>query len=426
MSSPVDELDGAVSQGSDNFDLASSSSSTSSSSQTTLNICKTIVGTGLLTLPSGVARVSESSGALESETLALSAACLVVFACLSGYGFFLIGRVCVAVGADSYAEAWRRSVGAGTAWVPAAASILLCFTGAVKACCVVGDYATDLLSFFLQVPYDALPHAAVVAGVSLSLFAPLCSLRSLSPLAVASLLGLIGSMVTAAAMVSRLVDGSYAVGGEFFDVAAWTPCFSAPPLDASGGSGGAGSGLGDDWTRHLPTAGGLGIFLALCSDSFLSHYSAPTLFSELAPTAVRPLKRSEVPSDVTGSSDSDSSSSSSSSMDATALQGVKLRAFAIAVRTAFGLSLLLFLLVASAGFATFGTAAQANILNNYASVDSLAACARGESTRQSTYQPASPLSQPPFLKKPHTACLGLSFINLPDAGTACVPVNAKR
>ena len=255
----------------DNFDLASSSSSTSSSSQTTLNICKTIVER---IAPSfGVARVSEPA-ALRAR-LALSAVCLMVLVSF-GVRFFLIGRVCVAVTQTATAPATlsrcRYGLGACRGLDTA------CFTGVMRA----ASWAiTPQTCCLLPAGIARRAPAAVVAGF---LFAPLCSLRSLSPLAVASLLGLIGSMVTAAAMVSRLVDGSYAVGGEFFDVAAWTPCFSAPTLDASGGSGGAGSGIGDDWTRHLPTAGGFGIFLALCSDSFLSHYSAPTLFSELAPT----------------------------------------------------------------------------------------------------------------------------------------------
>jgi hypothetical protein len=70
-------------------------------------------------------------------------------------------------------------------------------------------------------PYEALPHDAILAGVALLLLAPLCSLRSLSPLAIASLLGLIGSAVTAAAMLGRVVDGSYTPGGEFYDATVW-------------------------------------------------------------------------------------------------------------------------------------------------------------------------------------------------------------
>ena len=155
---------------------------------------KTIVGTGVLTLPSGVARLAASSTGAEVEALALSAAGLLSFGAVSAWGFFLVGQVCSAVGARSYGEAWARSVGEGTAWVPASASLLLCFTGAVKAASVIGDFACDLLAFLLEVPYESLPHDAILAAIALAVLAPLCSLRSLAPLAVASLIGLIGAV----------------------------------------------------------------------------------------------------------------------------------------------------------------------------------------------------------------------------------------
>ena len=50
---------------------------------------------------------------------------------------------------------------------------------------------------------------------------PLQEIKLLSPLAIASLLGLIGSAVTAAAMLGRVVDGSYTPGGEFYDATVW-------------------------------------------------------------------------------------------------------------------------------------------------------------------------------------------------------------
>ena len=62
---------------------------------------KTIIGTGLLTLPSGVARLAESGGALESEALVLAAVFMAGFGALSAWGFFLIGAVCSATGATS-------------------------------------------------------------------------------------------------------------------------------------------------------------------------------------------------------------------------------------------------------------------------------------------------------------------------------------
>lgn len=47
---------------------------------------------------------------------------------------------------------------------------------------------------------------------------PLCMLKSFAPLAPFSILGILGTMFTAGVLALRLVDGSYAPGGKFYQV----------------------------------------------------------------------------------------------------------------------------------------------------------------------------------------------------------------
>ena len=205
---------------------------TSSVSQSALNLVKNVVGTGVLTLPSGVARLSDR-GASSSDALALALGLLVLFGALSGWGFVLIGETCAATEAAAaappprdgaaaprvtYAQAWTATLGARTAWVPAAASLVLCFCSAVACASVIGDTLTDLLAGALGVPYATLPRDAILVGVAAAVLLPLCLARSLAPLVVASLLGVAGTALAALVFAARLADGSYADAGEFFEL----------------------------------------------------------------------------------------------------------------------------------------------------------------------------------------------------------------
>lgn len=45
-------------------------------------------------------------------------------ATVSAYCYYNVGLICEATGAVSYKEAWVKTVGAGTAWIPSLAIIL--------------------------------------------------------------------------------------------------------------------------------------------------------------------------------------------------------------------------------------------------------------------------------------------------------------
>ena len=117
---------------------------------------------------------------------------------------------------------------------------------------------------------QALPRRGLQLLVVLLVLLPLCRLPSLKPLAPASLVGALGTAATALCIVVRLLDGSYAPEGAYFEDVRWTPAFSA--------------GAADIATR-LPSSYGLAFFLSLLSQAFglgLGPTLTPTLSLALA------------------------------------------------------------------------------------------------------------------------------------------------
>ena len=81
------------------------------------NLVKTIVGAGVLGLPAGIAALGDHSSAILPATIFI-----VTIAMFSAYGFATVGLVCSRTKSTSYRQAWSRSVGEATSWVPACES----------------------------------------------------------------------------------------------------------------------------------------------------------------------------------------------------------------------------------------------------------------------------------------------------------------
>ena len=231
--------------------------------QCTVALIKNIVGTGVLTLPAGISRLSDS-GASSDEALGLGVLLMLLFGGLNGLGFLLIGEACAKTSQRSYVGAWRETLGARTSFLPALASLLLCFLAAVACASVIRDVGTDIVAGSLQLTYEELNSDAVLAAITAAVLTPLCLLPSLAPLGTASLLGVLGVLLTGGSMAARLLDGSYApeTGAFAADVMA-TPAFHA-----------ASDGL------HLPSSGAACFFVSLVSNAYLAHYNAPGVFNE--------------------------------------------------------------------------------------------------------------------------------------------------
>ncbi|KAJ1424232.1 hypothetical protein B484DRAFT_99826 [Ochromonadaceae sp. CCMP2298] len=78
---------------------------TATVASSTFNLGKCILGAGILSLPGGVAKFSDSASGLGPAS-----ALLLIMGLISGYTFKSIGKACSIHGVDTFAEAWGESV----------------------------------------------------------------------------------------------------------------------------------------------------------------------------------------------------------------------------------------------------------------------------------------------------------------------------
>jgi hypothetical protein len=164
------------------------------------NLVKAIVGVGVLSLPAGVAAFGSAPSAFIPAAILIT-----VIGVLSGYGFSLIGRVCAYTGAQSYREAWSRTVGESTSWIPAWSTTCKTFLACLAFSMVLADTFSSLLET---------GRNGTLLSVTLLILTPLCMMKNLKSLAPFSLLGVLGMAYTALAMTVRWTDGTYSMDGQ--------------------------------------------------------------------------------------------------------------------------------------------------------------------------------------------------------------------
>eukprot|EP00980_Cylindrotheca_fusiformis_P001396 scaffold345_cov134-Cylindrotheca_fusiformis.AAC.7 len=276
------------------------------------NLVKGIVGAGVLSLPAGIAAWANAPSAV------LPAVALIAgIGALSGYGFALIGRCCAYTNTKSYRDAWSASVGESTSWIPAVAVTLKTIAAILAYSMILGDTFVSLLST-AGITASKTP---VLIGLTTAVLLPLCLLKNLAALAPFSLIGSLGMMYTAVAMVIRYLGKAYTKTGIF-----GTDC--APAFRPAFGSVGA-EGL------LTPSAA---ILVGMLSTAYMAHFNAPKFYNE--------LKEKTLPN------------------------------YYKVVTTSFGAAISIFSLIAGVGFLTFGSASSGLILNNYSTKDSLMSLSR--------------------------------------------------
>ena len=161
------------------------------------SLVKNIVGSGVLALAGAVAAFSD-----EPKMVYPAIAIAFVTGLMSAYCFALVGRTCMLTGAETYREAWIKTMGAGSAWLP---SLTCTWKTSVACLCysiIVGDLGRDLaVTAGLT---GQLANREVLLTIStVLLLLPLCLLRSFGFLQYTSLLGIAGTAYTAIFMVLR-------------------------------------------------------------------------------------------------------------------------------------------------------------------------------------------------------------------------------
>mmetsp|Transcript_5153 Transcript_5153/g.9121 ORF Transcript_5153/g.9121 Transcript_5153/m.9121 type:complete len:546 (-) Transcript_5153:44-1681(-) len=269
------------------------------------NLVKAIVGVGVLSLPAGVAAFGSAPSAFIPAGILIT-----VIGILSAYGFQMIGKVCAYTGAKSYRDAWSKTIGEGSSWIPAWSTTCKTFLACLAFSMVLADTFSSLLET---------PRNETLLAVTLVVLLPLCLMKNLKSLAPFSLLGVMGMAYTALAMTIRFLDGSYAMiddtqQGEFIGQLA----------------------------KHLrPKFGNLGmssvfspnalILVCMLSTAYMAHFNAPKFYLELRNNTIQ--------------------------------------RFNAVVGWGFGISILLTGFITMIGFLTFGKACDGLVLNNYAGTD---------------------------------------------------------
>ena len=189
------------------------------------NLVKGIVGAGVLSLPVGIAAFGDSQSAV------IPAVALITIAgTLSGYNFSLIGRVCAATGATSYSNAWEKSIGEATAWIPAGACTCKTFLAVLAYSMILAETFQGIFQSF---GLAAATRTKSLIGLTLTVLLPLCQMKNLASLAPFSLLGIMAMLLTAVAMGLRFFDGSYALpDGKFLEGLAKQPLFGSKGASA--------------------------------------------------------------------------------------------------------------------------------------------------------------------------------------------------
>ena len=240
---------------------------------------------------------------------------IIVLGIVFGYFCVLIAKVCQRTGARTYRECWELTMGEQGALAVSLVYALLPALGNLAYSAILSQTLKSLLETagFLVTRIEALLVVTVVAIL------PLCLLKNLHVLAPFSALGTAGMMFTALVMVIRCMDGTYQPDGIYYtDV--------VPMLQPQFGT------TTRAWSKSvLP-------FICMVFEAYVLHYNSPRFYNE--------LKNATIPR------------------------------YSKAVTLAFGSSALLYMVIAGAGFLTFGEHCDGYIINNYSDRDPLITISR--------------------------------------------------
>jgi amino acid permease len=243
------------------------------------------------------------------------------FGAYAAISFALLGSLCERSGAVTFS-------GIGEAAYGRRAAVAIDVTTLVQTACnslalslIIADNFSHTLASF-GAPVELASRATVLIGITAFVLLPLCLLQDLSVLSYSSLLGVTAIVYTVVFMGVRYFDGTYAPGGKYWLQLdpSMRPSF---PQAAD-----------NPWAVSVRT-------LVLCcalSTSYICHYNAPKFYEQLRHRSAARLSLVSAVSFATTAS----------------LYGCALW---------FGAS-------------TFGSAAQGNILQSYATHDPLATAAR--------------------------------------------------
>eukprot|EP00403_Amphidinium_massartii_P035929 CAMPEP_0178434608 /NCGR_PEP_ID=MMETSP0689_2-20121128/33509_1 /TAXON_ID=160604 /ORGANISM="Amphidinium massartii, Strain CS-259" /LENGTH=480 /DNA_ID=CAMNT_0020056673 /DNA_START=30 /DNA_END=1469 /DNA_ORIENTATION=+ len=295
-------------------DVASEAEVSTPPLQASANLAKNIVGSGMLSLPAGIAAFASGPNAILPAILTL----VLPLGLLSAYTFYLVGWICEQTGTQSYGEAWSKTLGEKSGSLITLVVLLSCATGCVAYAMILGDTLYLLLKPLTSAAIAS--RSSIISLITIFILYPLSRLKNLAPLGKFSLVGTFGSVFVALFTAIRFFQGSYAPGGRFASSVAKAAAGTASksPVDAL-------------------------ILASILSTAFIAHFNSPRMYKEL-----------ETPAKGTS----------------------KLQRFSQVVLSGFSVAMVLYSMVMAFGFLTFGNSCLGNVLDNYAAADPLAGVAK--------------------------------------------------
>ena len=233
---------------------------------TTFNICKAALGAGVLSLPSGVARMGDVPAALWPAS-----ALVIGLGVISAYTFSLTARVCDANDAETLGSAWEKAIGKDSAWVVPGALAALCLGVCAAYGIILGDTFSALAQTAGATGFAATRHASILLSAAALL--PLCSLKSLAALAPSSIIGVLGVFVSGGFLWRRWAQRAYAAGGAY-------ALSIAPALRPSFGV----SGMRPLFPSSL-------ILISMVAVAYQAHFSAPACYSGLQDKSIEKFNK---------------------------------------------------------------------------------------------------------------------------------------
>jgi len=124
------------------------------------NLAKSIIGAGVLSLPSGVAFFADDPKALIPSSIICA-----VFGLAAAYSFSSVGKICQETKSKSFQEAWGNTVSKNSAWVISASITAMCFLASLAYSIIIGDSFTSLAKVFIIIFFFVLFHFFILSLV---------------------------------------------------------------------------------------------------------------------------------------------------------------------------------------------------------------------------------------------------------------------
>ncbi|KAL7461696.1 hypothetical protein ACHAXS_002109 [Conticribra weissflogii] len=307
-------------------DSSTEGSSEQSIATAALNLVKGCVGSGVLSLPAGVAAIGDVPKAIVPAS-----AIVLTLGTISAYTFHLLGRLTsVAIQendkkeskqtsstVNSIGELWEYEVGKSSSWLVSASIFLTCFMTCLAYSIILGDTLSSLAETAGFTGLMSSRRTSILL-ITLTAVYPLSCLKSLAALAPISLMGNIGILMTCIVMTIRaLPGGAYSSTA----VAGATNFLQSLPVELRPSFGVTGF-------RSLRS---LLILISMTACAYLVHMVGPEFYQTMKdPSVVR---------------------------------------FGILSAVGFGGTALISAFMMCVGFLTFGGACKGMILNNYSTLD---------------------------------------------------------